>query len=398
MLKLTQIPKEIIFNKTFFIRVNFDDTHFDLNEEIDDTRMHMAKTTIEYLSTHGGKLVLFNHIGRPNGKILPHLRTDQVTQAFSLLLKRPIVKIEGETKKDGAFQLVGNEAKKAVERMKPGDIVMLENTRFDLRETSKNKKERIALAKDILSLAPIDEAIFVLDGFPISHRNNTASITEIAEFVPGIKGHWHETEEKLHDDFLKLLDSRNKHDRLTAIFGGNKIDKQFEISLFSSRHLRKGDYLILSGKSPEELLDEKTERVLERKGIIIVRPKDYALDKKDIGAKTIEEIKKIIQDTDILFWEGPVGKFEEKPFHKGGHKIINHVIELIKHKKGKLRRAFITGGELGWMTKTALNWKHKHIHSVKGFTISTGGGASIAYLANNGKAVATKYLRGWKKI
>jgi 3-phosphoglycerate kinase len=61
MLNLTQIPKQSIFNKFFFIRVNFDDTHFDLNEEIDYTRMHLAKSTIEYLSANGGKLILFNH-------------------------------------------------------------------------------------------------------------------------------------------------------------------------------------------------------------------------------------------------------------------------------------------------------------------------------------------------
>ncbi len=123
---------------------------------------------------------------------------------------------------------------------------------------------------------------------------------------------------------------------------------------------------------------------------------DFAPDKKDIGVQTIEEIKKIVQETDILLWEGPVGKFEEKPFHLGGYTIINHVVKLLKQRRDKLRKVFITGGELGWMTKTALNLKHKHIRSVRGFTLSTGGGASIAYLANNGKAVATKYLRGWK--
>lgn len=94
--------------------------------------------------------------------------------------------------------------------MRAGDIVMLENTRFDPRETSKNKKERISLAQDILSLVPACESIFVLDGFPISHRDNTASITEIAELVPGVKGHWQEIEEKLHNDFLKVLESRNR--------------------------------------------------------------------------------------------------------------------------------------------------------------------------------------------
>lgn len=392
---LSEIPKVEIKEKYFLVRVNFDDTHFDLNKKIDDIRMHMSKPTIEYLSDNGGKVILFNHIGRPEGIFQKHLQTNNITKALSILLKKPIQKINGDIQPNGVFKLVGNYVKQAVEKMKAGDIVMLENTRFDPRETSTSIKDRMELALDILGLIPKREAIFVIDGFPTSHRDNTASVTEIASLIPGVKGFWQVKEEILHKDFLKVLKSRSKSEVLTCIFGGNKADKQHEISEFAKLYLKNGDYIILAGKYPEKLLDNKTVLLLDARKVHIVKPLDTLGEGKDMGPKTLLRIKEIIDKTDILFWEAPLGKFEQSPYYEGGFAIINHVVDVKRQKGSRLKRVFISGGELGWMTKLALNWTNEHLESIEGFTISTGGGTSIAFFGNEGKLHGLKNLKGW---
>lgn len=391
---ISDIPKKEIKDKYFLVRVNFDDTHFDLNKKIDDIRMHMAKPTLEYLSDNGGKIILFNHIGRPQGKFRKYLQTNQVTKAFSKLLNKTIKNIDGEIQSNGVFKLIGNNAKKIILDMKDGDIVMLENTRFDRRENSVIYEDRLSLAQDILDLVPAKKAVFIIDGFPVTHRDNTATLTEIAKLAPGVKGFWQIKEEVLHNDFLKVLKTRSKHDKLTVIFGGNKVDKQHEVSKFAERFLKAGDFIVLAGKYPERLLDSKTIQLLNKRRVNISRPLDSVGNGKDIGSKTIEYIKKVLDQTDILFWEGPLGKFEQSPYHEGGFAIVRHIANL-KKQSNKLKRVFISGGELGWMTKLALDWTNEHLGSIEGFTISTGGGTSIAFFGNEGKLPGTKHLKGW---
>ena len=391
---LSEVPKSQIKDKYFLVRVNFDDTHFDIIGEIDDIRMRLAIPTLKYLSENGGRLILFNHVGRPQGKFQKHLKTDNITKALAKLLNKPIQKIDGEIQQNGEFRLVGTHANKVVADMKDGDIVMLENTRFDPRENSNSAKNRLELAQDILNLVPKEKAIFVIDGFPITHRDNTASVTEIAKLTPGVKGFWQVKEEILHQDFLQILKSRSKQDSLTVIFGGNKADKQHGVSKFAKMYLKNGDFIILAGKYPEGLLDKKAALLLDSKGVNIVKPIDFVGRGKDIGPQTLNQIKKILDQTDILFWEGPVGKFEEAPFHEGGFALVKHVIHL-KKQNNRLKKVFISGGELGWMSKLALNWTNEHLGSIEGFTISTGGGTSIAFFSNNGKLPGTKNLKGF---
>jgi hypothetical protein len=78
--------------------------------------------------------------------------------------------------------------------------------------------------------------------------------------------------------------------------------------------------------------------------------------------------------------------------------LLSYVAELMKKKERRIYRSFLSGGELGWMTKLALNWSNSHLGSIEGFTISSGGGTSIAFLSGDGEVVGTKHLSGWKFI
>lgn len=237
---ITDLPVEKIKGTYFPIRTNLDDTHFDLvSGVIDDPRLNHAIETIRYITERGGKVILFNHIGRPNGKYNPNLRTDDIAKALSKLLGKEVKKTNGVVQEDGSFQLIGEEERGVAAAMQEGDVMMLENTRMDPREQSANKSERMALARDIVSLVPPGKGIFVVDGFPITHRDNTASLTDIAELLPGVKGLWQVAEERLHDDFSRWMSDPAKRGRLIAFFGGAKADKSEEISEFAREYLQK---------------------------------------------------------------------------------------------------------------------------------------------------------------
>lgn len=391
---LTDIPVSYFQGKYFFVRTNLDDTHFDLSEKsIDDIRINKTALTADYISRNGGISIMFNHIGRPDGKYEASLITDRIAGALGRVLNKPVKKMNGEILPDGTFRLIGETERRIAGELRPGDILMLENTRMDPREQSRDPLKRMQLAKEIVGLAP--EGIFVMDGFPITHRNDTASVTDIAGLLPGVKGLWELDEEVLHDDFLAWLQNQQKRGRLTAIFGGQKEDKKDEIFRFNEAHLKAGDTLILGGKFGDRLIDKTTVDTLIKKGVRVLLPLD-SNEGKDIGQKTIRQIQDVLKNyTDTVFFEGPLGKFEEEPFNQGTFQIVRLIADLTQKKQ--IKRAFISGGELGYATKRALRWNESSRNGIEGFTISTGGGTSIAYLANSGKLPGTSNLKGWEK-
>jgi len=135
-----------------------------------DNRIRAALPTIEYITGAGGKLILMSHLGRPRGKVMDELRLNPVAARLSELLGRPVRKLEG---------CVGSEVEAAVADMRPGEVILLENTRFHPEEKSNDP----AFARKLASLADV----FVNDAFGAVHRAH-ASVVGVAEHLPSVAG------------------------------------------------------------------------------------------------------------------------------------------------------------------------------------------------------------------
>lgn len=379
-----------ISGKTFFIRTNFDDTWFDLSSDapITDIRMQMGAETVRFLQEKGGKVVLINHRGRPaqNDSAVasnPELTTDNLALAFGRLLGISIQKWSGVWDGDKkTFQLVGENEKLAMAALQPGEVVMMENSRFDPRETSPSEMDRLALAREIAALDPA--GYFVLDGFPVSHRDKTATVTELPRVLPALKGFWQEKEEEVHWEFLDLL-RQEVRPPLTAVFGGAKLDKTHEITGFTHL-LRTGDTVVLGGLYGERLLSEETIRELRSNGVVVVPPKDRTYDEEggitDIGSQTfsalIESFEKPNGPSRLLFWEGPLGRTKREGHYSG--QLVEFIAKGLQ--SGWFEKAFVSGGSTGQLARPVFI--KEGVDQDPRLALSTGGGTSIAFFAEEG--------------
>ena len=169
LLFLEQIAPQNVRGKTFIVRVDFNDVHFDETDaDIDDIRLCAARQTIRFIIDNGGKVVLITHSGRPGGTgIDERYRIDNVAKAVAKLLNIGDVKIlPGRQIAPGKYTVVTDETVQSVQEMAAGGVAILDNIRFDWRERSAVPAEREGLTADLAQLGDV----FVLDGFPISHR------------------------------------------------------------------------------------------------------------------------------------------------------------------------------------------------------------------------------------
>ena len=370
-----------VSGKRIFVRVDY---NVPMNTElkiVDDTRIVETLPTINYLLSHGAKVILCSHLGRPNGQVDTKLSLRPVLARLSKLLDKPI---------SFAEDILGEEVETMIKDMQDGEVLMLENIRFYEQEETNDAK----FAKRLASFADI----FVIDAFATAHRKH-ASTYGIAEHIPAVCGFLVEKELAVFDKVL------NKPERpFVAILGGAKVADKLPVV---ENLMDKVDTILIGGgmaytflkafggnvgtsivdNSKVELAKELLDKAKE-KGVRIVLPidnvgaKEFSEDAEvklfnsgffddgyqgmDIGPKTIKMFKKIIKKARTIIWNGPLGVYEYERFKRGTNKIAKYV--------AKSKATSIIGGGDSIAAVQSLGVCKKITH------MSTGGGASLAVL------------------
>jgi len=324
--------------KKVLVRCDFNVPLDEQGNIIDDFRIKKTLPTIEYLIQNDSKVILMSHLGRPEGKIIEDLRLEPIRKELVKLLGSEVIM---------APDCIGKEVEKIVKKMKPGDVVLLENLRFHKEEEENGDGFSRALAK----LAEI----YINDAFSACHREH-ASIFGVAKLLPAGAGLLLENE---ITTLKKMMENPAKP--LIAIIGGKKVETK---ARFINKISEVADFVLVSGLIKKEI---------EQKGTIlshvekIIKPVDEMEGGKDIGPKTINIFKEKIKTAKTIFWNGPFGKIEEEEFSRGTKEVINAIIE-----SGAFSVA--GGGETEeFLSKLDLTSKFNHV--------STGGGAMLSFLA-----------------
>ena len=358
----------------------------------DDGRIKAALPTIKALREQGAKVILMAHLGRPKGKVVPDLSLAPVAARLGELLGITVPL---------AADTYGPAAQAAVAGMADGDVVMLENVRFNPEETSKDAAVRESYAKKLAALADV----FVSDGFGVVHRAQGSNY-DVAADLPSAAGLLVEKEVTA---LSKATD--NPQRPLTVVLGGSKVSDKLgviENLLTKANRLIIGGgmtYTFLKAKGYEvgtSLLEEdQLEKVkgyietAERNGIELVLPVDIVVnagfpaddtpvnpevvdaaaiptDKMglDIGPKSARLFHDKIVDSRTVVWNGPMGVFEVPQFAEGTRAVAQALVDATAAGAFTI----VGGGD------SASAVRNMHFPE-DGFShISTGGGASLEFL------------------
>jgi phosphoglycerate kinase len=314
----------------------------DANQNItDDTRIRSVLPTINYALDENAKVIIASHLGRPKGKFVEKMSLAPVAKRLSRLLGKSVTLSKDVT---------GAEVRKTVEAMKPGDIVMLENLRFDARE-EKNDEE---FSRELASYADV----YIDDAFGNAHRSHASNVG-ITKFVPICGAGFLMKKELTY--FSKALEKPARP--LVAIVGGSKVSGKLEALANMIKRVNKmviGGGMAFTflkaqgvevGKSiVEEELIEKAREVLEtakKLGVkvylpvdcVIAESKDPEAETKivpvqeinpqwmglDIGPATITLFTEALNNAKTIVWNGPMGVFEIDAFSRGTSALAHSV-------------------------------------------------------------------------
>ena len=334
----------------------------------DDMRIRAALPTLELLRERGASLVLASHLGRPKGKVDPSLSLKPVGERLSELLGVPVAQ---------APEVVGAEAEALAAALGPGEVLLLENTRFEPGETENDTK----LAEGLAALGDV----FVNDAFGAAHRAH-ASTEGVAQFLPGYAGLLLEREVT---ELTRVVEAPARP--LVVVLGGAKVSDKVLIrgamafSFFRAEGVPTGDSLVeeegveLAAKAVEKARDSECELVLP---VDLVLGREFSADTErreshgievpdgwmglDVGPLTGKLYGDAVMAAGTVLWNGPMGAFELEPFATG----TKTVAEAVAAAPGT---TVIGGGDsVAAIRKFGLedevDW------------LSTGGGASLELL------------------
>lgn len=369
-------------NKKVFVRVDFN-VPLDENRNItDSTRVKAALPTIRHIMSHGGKVIIASHLGKPKGQVKPELSLKPVVKELSSLLGMDVPL---------APDCIGDEVKKMVDSLNPGDLLVLENLRFHIGE-EKNLPE---FAKELANSCDI----YINDAFGAAHRAH-ASIVGITEYIKEVGAGFlmfNETKylSKLMSNperpFLVLLGGVKVSDKIGVIKQLLEIGDIFLVGgAMATTFLKAQGYDVGISKYEEDKLDLAKEilSLAKEKNKTFILPTDVKVTKDikssdykcvhineipsdmmvvDIG----EETKKIfcyeIINAKTLFWNGPLGAFENPAFQDGTFALA----KCIANQKNLV--SVVGGGDSAAAVRKS--------GFADGFThISTGGGATLEFL------------------
>jgi len=367
-------------NKKVIVRFDFNVTVKD-GKILDDTKIIKTLRTIKYLLEQGASIIMLSHFGKvkdEESKAKNSLKP--VCEYLSNLIGKDIIFVS-ETK--------GQELSSKCKNLKPGELLMIENTRFEDVPNQLESDNDENLAKYWASLGDV----FINDAFGSSHRAH-ASVCGIAKFLPNANGFIVEEEV---ESLNKLIINPNRP--FTVIMGGAKVDDK--IDLIRSL-IPKCDYLVTGGGIANTFLLAKgynigkslanRELVLEVKSLLdkygdkIIVPVDVVVGKLetdyqmarelteiepdeliyDIGEKTILKIKEVIEKSNTIFVNGTVGLYENKLFERGTKEILNAIAN-------SQATSIAAGGD----SVSSVNY---YKLDDKFDFLSTGGGASLEYI------------------
>ena len=355
----------------------------------DPGRIDASVSTLRALLDAGARVIVTAHLGRPKGEANPEFSLAPVAEALSERLDMYVPL---------AADVTGEDAHERANGLDDGDILLLENVRFDPRETSKLEDERAEFA-DALAALTADNGAFVSDGFGVVHRKQ-ASVYDVAKKLPHYAGGLVETELEV----LKKVSDEPAHP-YAVVLGGSKVsDKLGVIEALAP----KVDNLIIGGGMcftflaaqgyevggsllQEDMIDTCKD-LLDRFGDSIVLPKDvevaeaFAKDADhrtvavdsipagwmglDIGPESVKEFAEILNQAQTIFWNGPMGVFEFENFAAGTRGVAESIISATSNGAFSV----VGGGDSAAAVRTLGLDEGGFSH------ISTGGGASLEFL------------------
>jgi len=349
----------------------------------DDGRIVAALPTVEYLRAKGARVVIAAHLGRAKGERVPELSLAPVAARLGELLGTPVLLADLQ------------DAPALVAGMAPGQVMLLENIRFDARETSKDSDERISLARELAGLADV----YVSDGFGVVHRNQ-ASVTDVARLLPCAAGRLVHAEASVFGGIMA-----NPARPFVVVLGGSKVSDKLGVI---GNLITRVDRLLIGGgmaytflaaqgygvgtslleadqiETVRGFLDEAKAR-----GVELLLPVDFVIadrfapDAKtaivdadsipddwmslDIGPRTRELFASRIADAGTVVWNGPMGVFEMEAFSAG-------TLAVARAMAASSALTVIGGGD------SAAAVRQLDVDETRFTHISTGGGASLEFL------------------
>jgi len=374
-----------VTGKKVFVRVDFN-VPMNNGEITDDTRIRETLPTIEYLIDKGAKIILASHLGRPNGQVVEELRLTPVAARLAEILGKAVFKADEST---------GEAVKSQVQQLNNGDVLLLENVRFCPGE----EKNDPQLAQSFADLADI----YVNDAFGAAHRAH-ASTEGIAHHLPAVSGLLMEKELSVLGKALT-----NPDRPFTAIVGGAKVKDKIAVI---ENLIELADNIIIGGglsytflkaqgyEIGKSLVDNSkidlAKSFLDKakaKGVNFLLPLDIIVadnfsesantqvvsidsipsdwEGLDIGPKTRELYAKVVKESKLIVWNGPMGVFELNAFAQGTKAVADACAETEGYT--------IIGGGDSAAAVEKFNLADRMDH------MSTGGGASLEFM--EGKAL-----------